>query len=305
MFVLPFASIYYGATRSLDGEGRRGYLLLRRRCRARGRVREVEKGVKLLVICPIPVEFRACRETLGLRDSAVLAGCRTGRGSCGGAEILAVESGPAKARSSNATTLGCVRLEPDLVVDTGSCAGVEPGGAVGQFLLGLDCHEYDIGGDGFPVRAIPEMRLPSALSLLRGELRESLLREAADVGAGLGHQVRVGNQACGEFLVRSVQMRELLHSLFQACGANWETAGVFVAALRSSIPPLSIRVVTDLGDEQALSQFRSNVKTQAQELYRYLRLLLESGWFGRFLDRWAAGALAPESLPEQVLPRGG
>jgi adenosylhomocysteine nucleosidase len=262
--------------------------------------------VKLLVICPIPVEFRACREILGLRDSATLGGCRTVRGSCGGAEILAVESGPAKTRSSNAATLACVRLEPDVVVDSGSCAGVEPGASVGQFVLGLDCHEYDIAGDGFPARAIPEMRLPSALSLMGADLREPLLREAAEIGAGVGHQVRVGNQACGEFLVRSLQMRELLHRLFQASGANWETAGVFVAALRCSVPPLSIRVVTDLGDEQALSQFRSNVKVQAQELYRYLRLLLESGWFGHFLQIWAAfGALASETLPEQVLPRDG
>lgn len=262
--------------------------------------------MKLLVMCPIPVEFRACRETLGLRDSAALGGCRTARGACGGAEILAVESGPAKARSACSTAAACASLEPDAVVDTGSCAGVEPGASVGQLVLALDCYEYDIAGDGFPGRAIPEMRLPSALSVMSAELREPLLREAIELGLGVGHQVRVGNQACGELLVRSQQMREQLRALFQARGANWETAGVFVAALRSSLPPLSIRVATDLGDEHALSQFRQNVKTQARELYRYVRLLLESGWFGRFLQSWAAlGPLVSTGLPDLVLPRGG
>lgn len=258
-----------------------------------------------MFICPIPVEFRACREILALRDSAVLGGCRTARGTCGGAEILAVESGPAKARASQAATLACARFEPDAVLDSGSCAGLEPGGSVGQLVVCLDCHEYDLGGEGLPRHAIPEMRLPSALSLLPMHLREALLREASEIGRGVGHPVRAGNQACGEYLVRSLQTREQLHALFQASGANWETAGVFVAALRSSIPPLSVRVATDLGDEQALSQFRANVKAQGRELYRYLRLLLESGWFGRLLQAWAGlGRQVCEGLPDLVLPHG-
>jgi nucleoside phosphorylase len=262
--------------------------------------------VKLLVICPIPVEFRACREVLGLRDSARIVGCRTARGNCGGAEILAIESGPAKARSANAATAGCLTMQPDGVVDSGTCAGVDPGASIGQFVLALDCHEYDLGGEGFPTRAIPEMHLPSALSLMAADLREPLLQEAAQLSAAAGHQLRVGSQACGEFLVRSPAMREALYGLFRACGANWETAGVFVAALRSGLPPLSIRVATDLGDEQALRQFRANVKAQAQELYAYLRQLLESGWFGRFLSGWASlDAPLREGLAEQVKPHGG
>lgn len=262
--------------------------------------------MKLLLICPIPVEFRACREVMGLRDSAPLGGCRTAAGSCGGAEILAVESGPAKVRSASAAALACARHGAELLIDTGSCAAIEPTASIGQLVVALDCYEYDIAGDGLPARSMPEMRLPSVLSLMQPAQREELLRGAAEIGAGAGLPVRFGHQACGEYLVRSAEARQALHALFAAVGANWETAGVFVAALRGGVPPLSIRVATDLGDEQALSQFRANVKTQTRALYTYLRALAEYGWFGQLLESWASlPAGGGPGLAELVLPRGG
>jgi hypothetical protein len=78
---------------------------------------------------------------------------------------------------------------------------------------------------------------------------------------------------------------------------------VFVAALRSRIPPLSMRIVSDLGDEDALRDFRRNAKRCAQELYRFIRDSVESGWFGQLHDQWKAmprGQL--DRLPQRVLP---
>ena len=68
---------------------------------------------------------------------------------------------------------------------------------------------------------------------------------------------------------------------------------MFIAALKSSLPALSFRVVTDLGDRNALRDFRAQVRPRSRELYRYLGGLLESGWFGRFLRALGPpGALA-------------
>jgi nucleoside phosphorylase len=259
--------------------------------------------MKLLLICPLPPEFNACREVLGLRDSKPLSGCRAARGTAGNVEVLALESGPAKARAAAAVVGGSLAASPDLVVDSGSCAGTEPGAFVGQLILCRDCYEYDIGGSGFPSRSIPEMKLPSALSTLSSSDRETLMREAGETGSTESFQVRVGNQACGELLVQSLAMREALYALFHASGANWETAGVFVGALKNSLPPLSIRVVTDLGDERSLSDFRANIKKKSRELYRYFRTLAEYGWFDHFLESWRRLDRATiDRLPRHVLP---
>lgn len=258
--------------------------------------------MKVLLICPLPPEFNACRETLGLRDSRPVSGCRVAGGTAGNNDVFAVESGPAKARAAAATVAALMAFKPDLVVDSGSCAGTEPGAFPGQLILCRDCYEYDIGG-GFPTQSIPEMKLPSAVSLLPSADRETLLREAGETGSAESFQVRVGNQACGELLIQAQAMREALYSLFQASGANWESAGVFIGALKNRLPPLSIRVVTDLGNEQALNDFRANIRKKARELYRYIQVLAEYGWFDHFLECWQRlDPAAVERLPENVLP---
>jgi nucleoside phosphorylase len=259
--------------------------------------------VKVLLICPFPPEFNACREILGLRDSKPMSGCRSARGIAGNIDVLALESGPAKARAAAATVAGSLAYTPDLVVDTGSCAGTEPGAFVGQLILCRDCYEYDISGSGFPTRSIPEMKIPSAVSALSSADRETLLREAGETGSAESFQVHVGNQACGELLIQSQEMREALYSLFQSSGANWETAGVFIGALKNRLPPLSIRIVTDLGNEQALNDFRANIKKKARELYRYVQVLAEYGWFDHFLECWQRlDPATVDRLPQRVLP---
>jgi nucleoside phosphorylase len=260
--------------------------------------------MKLLVLCPIPVEFSACREVLALRELPELAGCRCGyaaAGAVGAAELYCLETGPGKARAAAGALLGIQRFGPDLLVDSGSCAGIEPASAIGQIVLAGECFEADLAGTPFPRRLLPEMRLPSAFGFLPPEAAEALQKEAAESGeAGC---LRIGSQACGEFLIHSQQLRGELHRVFRAAGGNWETAGVFIAALRSCLPALSFRIVTDLGDQNALLDFRRQVKPRARELYRYLSALLAAGWFERFLERWRR--LEPRllaSLPDRVLP---
>ena len=75
------------------------------------------------------------------------------------------------------------------------------------------------------------------------------------------------------------------------------------STLKNCLPPLSVRIVTDLGDEQALNDFRANVKKKARELYRYLQVLAEYGWFGRFHECWQKlDRSIIDRLPQSVLP---
>ncbi len=257
--------------------------------------------MKLLILCPIPVEYSACREVLALHELPVLAGCRCGYAAAGEGGLYCLETGPGKARAAAGALLGIQRFGPDLLLDSGSCAGIEPGVGIGQIVAARECFEVDLAGTPFPRRLLPEMRLPSAFSFLPVEAGEALQQEA--VARGEAGCLRFGNQTCGEFLIHSRELREELHSIFRATAGNWETAGVFIAALRSSLPALSFRIVTDLGDRNALRDFRRQVRPRARELYRYLAVLMESGWFGRFLEHW--GRLEPTllaTLPSKVLP---
>jgi adenosylhomocysteine nucleosidase len=258
--------------------------------------------VRILLVCPVPVEFTSCRSLLSLRDVAAVAGCRCARGSSAGLELAALQSGPGKARAGAAAASAIAAFEPDVVVDTGTCGALDAGLVVGAAILGRSCIEYDISGSGLPRRIIAEMRLPSALALLPRAQADRLVRAAVEVAQGIDLHAREGVQACGEFFIQSPEVRDPLAALTGALAANWETAGVFVAALRAGVPPLSIRGISDLGDERSLRDFRRNARRVSRALYGFIRSLVASGWFSRFDDRWRDAGIARSRLVKSVLP---
>jgi adenosylhomocysteine nucleosidase len=261
-----------------------------------------EAPVRILLICPVPIEFTSCRSLMSLRDAGAVAGCRCARGSVAGLEAVALQSGPGKARAAAAAAAAIPAVAPDLVVDTGTCSALDAGLVVGAVIVGRSCVEYDISGSGLPRRIIPEMRLPSALALLPRPQTDRLVRAAVEVGRGTDLHVRAGVQACGEFVIQSTEVRDTLAALTGALAANWETAGVFVAALRAGVPPVSLRAVTDLGDERSLQDFRRNARRVSRELYRCVRSLAEAGWFGQVNAHWRDAGIGPSRAAREVRP---
>ena len=259
--------------------------------------------VRVLLVCPIPLEYTTCRTALALRDAQAVLGCRIARGAVGNVDILAVETGPAKARAATATVAAIGHFQPDLVVDTGTCGALDGDLIVHALVLGMSCLEYDISGNGLPHRIIQEMRLPSAFDFLPRREGQKLVRSLTELSKDRGLHMRAGVQACGEFFTQSAQVRESLFALSGAVACNWETAGVFVAALRCRVPPLSMRVVSDLGDEDSLRDFRRNARRCSQDLYRTVAEGLESGWFAAFYELWRSVPRGQvEKMPQKVLP---
>jgi len=252
------------------------------------------KNIKILIMTPIPLEYKIAREILSLNEAERTAGCKTAAKKHGKTEVVAVQSGPGKARSAQATTAALCLHKPDLVIDTGTCAGVQTTMSIGNLILGKKCVEFDIGGYGFPRKRLKEMELVSCFHFFSAQSRDELLRQAFETGTREGFAITVGYQASGEFLVNSLEMREQLYDMFHVSGSNWETAGVFISALRAGLPVLSIRAVSDLGDKDALRDFRRNAKSSAGILYRYIRCLADADWFNSVVERW-------ESLPRQIL----
>ena len=254
-------------------------------------------------MCPIPIEYNACRSVFVLKDIKTKTGCRAARGVVESTDIYILESGPAKSRSASETVSGLYQFKPDIILDTGTCGGLNSGSLIGEIIIADECYEYDISGSGFPRRVIPEMRLPSAFEFIEMSEKDKMLRKAVEFGRDLHFSVKTGVQACGEFLVQTLSVKKTLRSVLHADACNWETAGVFVSALRNGIPPLSFRIVSDLGDEDALKTFRRNAKKSSFELYKFIRSLVESGWFANFMESWNRADMHKKDLMSKtVLP---
>ncbi len=259
--------------------------------------------MKILLICPIPIEFNACRSVFMLKDIPSDTKRRAARGIVDSSEIYAVESGPTKARAAAETMASIYQFKPDVVLDTGCCGGIARDSSIGEIMLGEICYEYDISGSGFPRRVIKEMKLPSGFSFLTPESKGVLFSKVVEAGNMINLLVRRGNQLSGEFIVQSERIKRLLVGLFGARGCNWETAGVFIASLRLSIPPLSIRVISDLADQNALYDFRRNARRVSVSLYSYIKNLVEMGWFDLFWEKWISlGGRVTDELSRTVLP---
>jgi adenosylhomocysteine nucleosidase len=259
--------------------------------------------MKIILVTPLRVEHAMCKHSLTLKKAGKLRNCALAVCKLKEDEVYAVQSGPGKGRAVIATMAAIDNLAPDMVIDTGSCAGIEPKTAIGQIIIGGECFEYDISGKAISRKLNKKMILPSAFSFLKDKQNEILLDSAVSYGKAAGFTASEGSQASGEYIVNSTAMRSGLFGLFKATGCNWETAGVYVSALRSALPVLSIRVVTDLGDENALKDFFMNIKTCTRELYKYIYLLFSRGWFRQFLMEWQKiKKSVRQRIPENVLP---
>ena len=191
--------------------------------------------MRILLICPVPIEFTSCRSLLVAARRRHRGGlplrARIGGRPRDGGRAVGAGQGP-RGRGRGGGNPGS--SHPDLVVDTGTCGALDAGLVVGAVVIGRSCVEYDISGSGLPRRIIPEMRLPSALALLprpqRGQA--GACRRRGRPGDRPARAARERRRAASSSSNRPA-VRDSLAALTGALAANWETAGVFVAALRA------------------------------------------------------------------------
>lgn len=239
------------------------------------------------LLTAITPEFNAAKKTLDLRHATGCAGCRMAQGLFPhDMHVFCILSGPGKIRSAQASTRLINAFPPDLLIDTGTCAGIRSGIGIGGIVIGTGCFEFDIGGKAIPAKAAKITELPAAFRFLKAEKADKLIRAACACGMEGGQTVFHGKVACGEIVIDSGEKRRKLANLFGAAFACWETAAVFICGLRCCIPTLSIRIVSDLGDLNAVADFRKNARRCLPFLYRFIRRLIEEGWIAGFMDEW-------------------
>jgi adenosylhomocysteine nucleosidase len=239
--------------------------------------------MRILLATPIAPEYRMCKKILGLKNELRHKTWITASAENALYTLAAVQSGPGKSKAFAATAAVIADFSPDIILDTGSCAGIKPEVRIGDIIMGTQCVEYGISGFCFFKKIYKINILPSAFTFFPKATEKTLVQSALQIGRDIGCKVEKGIQASGEHIINSRRRRESLHTLFHAAGGNWETAGVYESALRASLPVFSIRVVTDLGKANAIKEFYFNIKPCTNYLYRYISALVQENWFNRFL----------------------
>jgi len=217
--------------------------------------------MNLVVVCPLPQEYRAVKRALGLEPVQSRLGRKHAEGGRVPIRVSSVLSGPGPKRAAAATSAVLETDAFDLVVDFGTCAALARDLSIGDILLATECVGFTASGRDGPVSRGRPCGLRAHPSL------------AAD------GTVKIGRQASGRIVVAGRKRRRSIREATEADAVNWETAAVFGRALDRGVPAVSLRIVTDLGDRHALSDFRRQVGAQSARLADFLSTLIESGWF--------------------------
>ena len=238
--------------------------------------------MRLLIICPLKREFQSCRSALSLKDNYRYSGIKGIEGLCGDIEVIALKSGFGKNRAEKATEKGIRFFSPDLVLDTGSCAGIGRELSKGTIVFAEKSIGYTLTGSGREIELIEGKTLCSAYGELPEERRHSREMSLQKIAKRNNYKVEIGIQASGDVLINSTLKRRLIAGELGAAAGNCETLAVFSGSRNHHTPVLSFRIITDRGDEKAVGDFWLNLTRESIRLYRFLGCLLKEGWLEFF-----------------------
>ncbi|MFH0794932.1 MAG: 5'-methylthioadenosine/S-adenosylhomocysteine nucleosidase, partial [bacterium] len=230
-------------------------------------------------------EARAVAARLGQAHSRSLGLFKAHFGKLSGRDTVVVESGLG-ANAAYAATLQVIEFYPlRFVFDFGLAGAVSPDLKIGDLLLPEKIVPYDLPSS-FSYLATIE-------GALTDEQKKACSREAFEARAiriaGLeplaeavgARRVVLG---CADIGISSARDRRFLHREFGFDAVDWETCAVIEAARSRGVAAVSLRVVSDLANEQAEQQVRESYRrvlahaadTLVRHLWDFLKLAGET-----------------------------
>jgi 5'-methylthioadenosine/S-adenosylhomocysteine nucleosidase len=233
--------------------------------------------MKILIVCPLEFEYKIAKQIFNPTIQINYYNLNIVCGHIDENEIYIIKSGLGKTRSCIAAISGIEHFQPDFVLDTGSCGGILDTLSPGDIIIGYQCFEYDISGYGLPKKKQKMMEIHSGFNKNIEKKIQDLYNK---------RRIITGIQASGEFIIKDSKNKMLLRDLFDADACNWESSGVFLGALSRRKPCLSIRVVSDLADENLFSEYPKNIQGGLLDLYGFIKQAVQQKMFYTLLKLW-------------------
>ncbi|MBN2809906.1 MAG: 5'-methylthioadenosine/S-adenosylhomocysteine nucleosidase [Deltaproteobacteria bacterium] len=167
-----------------------------------------------------------------------------------GKEVVATTSGLGKVMAAATTQMLIDCFQADLILNFGSCGGLDPGLKIGDQVLASQVIEYDFASAH---KAVPTTACDDFL--------------LSRLTVGFPH-LKLGPLASADRNADTVAIREALFSQYQALAADWEGASIVRVARRMGVPALVLRGVTDVGAAELTSEYESNYQAVLPEVAR-------------------------------------
>jgi adenosylhomocysteine nucleosidase len=251
--------------------------------RGKGSFMSVER-TKVAIVCASAEEYSHCKASFNPQKEIDLKTRRLCTWANETLDVSVIHAGPGKIQCASATQLLIDERFPELVIEAGAAGALDPSNKVGSVVCIQTCFEYDI----CPIEHFNQLAQDLTTTTIAanpvGPIREILTEFSQHaVSSFIVPSVIFGNIASGERNVKDTATREQLRHAFNAILCNWETAAVLKTAALNGIACLSFRVITDNADENAVSDYRTNLDSSLDGLMRLLREFLYTGWAFRIV----------------------
>ena len=226
--------------------------------------------MKILIICPIPPEFKACCRELSLKGLLNREKQKIRYNKINNTEIFAIQTGPGKKNIFKKLDFAINEYCPDIILDTGSCCSLNSKVEIGNIVLALNSYQYK-----------EDIINKSCLKDINN--KEKWIEKVFNISESGKINAVIGIQVCSSFVLKSEEKKNEIKQKVKAHAYNWETAYVYELSNNSKIPALSFRIVTDYGNNSALKDFIKNIKNQSRRLYKFIKILIEKKLFEQLI----------------------
>ncbi len=184
-----------------------------------------------------------------------VAGFKISIGLYHGHQLYVAQSGIGKVQAGMVSTILCDHYHPDIIINTGSAAGIGADLSIGDVVVSskVAYHDVDVTASGYQWGQLPQKPLYF-------ESDKQLVNQIVEAGTMVNQQSHVGLIVSGDqFINGQQQIQQILSHFPEALTVEMEGAAVAQVATQFQVPFVVIRSMSDVGNEEASVSFEEFV----------------------------------------------
>ncbi|MCO4326613.1 5'-methylthioadenosine/S-adenosylhomocysteine nucleosidase [Staphylococcus agnetis] len=193
------------------------------------------------------------------------------KGKLNNTNVVLIQSGIGKVNVAISTTLLIQQFKPELIINTGSAGGLQPGLSLGDVVVSTSVtyHDADARAFGYAMGQIPGMPESYVAD-------KTLIHHVNDVLNTLEQPVREGMIVSGDSFIGTEQQRAVILKHFpNAMAAEMEAAAIAQTCYQFNVPFIVTRAISDLADGDAGMTFEAFLKVASKSSSQMVIALIQ------------------------------
>lgn len=163
--------------------------------------------------------------------------------------------GIGKTNAAASTAVLIREIQPDLVINYGLAAGLDPEHNIGDTVISSSAvyHDMDVSALGYPLGCVPHKGFEDVWITSSIDFTQEFLKATDNLAS-----VHVGKIATGDQFLSSDEKKRFITEVFGANCVEMEGAAIAHVCKLFDIPFILVRIISDNGDDLAAETYSEN-----------------------------------------------